>query len=389
MKRLFYLFSVLWCGLFCAVSYAATVEGLYEAEIEALNQSDSERTRLLPAAFREVLVKVTGGYQLAEEVESELLPTADRFVRQFRFRENPEWTAYQEKLQSEREVPSWQPVESIELVETVASESPVMEEETVPSPYLLIVQFDQQMVGRALTDLMIPIWGKERPALLLWLVLDEFGSRSVVGGEQMVSLQSQITQQARQRGIPLWIPMYDLQDRSVVTVSDLWGNFVEPVTAASERYQADVVVVGRIQQHIGRGWQFRWDIYDEVGQSNFVTMSAELEEGLESGLNLLIDQQALRYIQDVNSTKLGEVTLHLIGVNSLVTFASINEYLQGLESVKSVQLHQLSEGGMLVELQVFGGEAKLRQLLGLGKQLQPVMGDMHQESEVLMYRVQP
>ena len=383
MKRLFYLFSLLWCGLFCAVSYAATVDGLYEAEIVAVNQSDSERKRLLPLALRQVLVKVTGEHQLAPEIEELLLPKAARFVQQFRFSNNPEWAEYQAALRRAAETPSWVVVEESKVAEAIENEV------LPPEPYLLSVQFDPQMVNQSLNALGVPIWGKERPALLLWLVIDDHGSRTMVGGDELLELQAQIKQQAKQRGVPLWLPMYDFQDTRTGTIGDLWGNFAEPIMVASQRYQADVVILGRIQRLAEQGWQFRWNVLSATGQSASYSDATLLLDGLTTGLDVLLDQQAQRYTQAIGSAEVSRVVVQLLDVDNLASFARASEYLQGLESVKAMQLREISANSMLVELQVLGGAVRLQQLLGLGKRLQPVEDQFSSHQEALLYRLLP
>ena len=389
MKRLFYLFSLLWCGLFCAVSHAATVDGLYEAEIAAINQSDRERDRLLPAAFQQVLVKVIGQHQLPAETVEQLLPSASQFVQQFRFRNNPEWAEYQAELLTVVEVPEWQSVDEVDSESLIAQQGEVVEPSLPPEPYLLAVQFDAQMVSRSLRELAVPVWGRERPAMLLWLVVDDFGARATIGGDTLLELQVQIKKQSKQRGIPLWLPLYDLQDTTTLQLGDLWGGFAEPILAASDRYQTDAVIVGRVQRALDDSWLFRWSMYDQTG---VITVEAEvesLEVGLASGLDGLIDQQAERYTQSIDANELSNVVLQLLEVNDLAAFAGVSEYLRTLESVKGVQLRQLSGHGVLVELQVLGGAPKLQQLLGLGKRLVPVLDEVSSSPNALLYRLQP
>lgn len=387
MNRLFYLFSLLWCGLFCGVLQAATVDGLYEAEVPIAKQSDSERDRALPMALQKVLIKVTGQHQLDDRTVERLSRQAKRLTRQFRFHTNPAWQEYQAKLATPT-APAWQSTSDDEVDESETE--PVM----IPEPYLLWVKFDMALVNQMLVEHDLPIWGKERPAVLLWLLIDQQGERTIVGGEALLAIQAEIKRYSEQRGVPLWLPLLDLEDQRSITVSDLSGNFVEPIIDASQRYRADVVVLGRLKALDSGSWQARWNLYDGAEQQALYGEHQGVEAGLAEGLDQLLDQLAQRYAQRLDPSQARRVVMRVHGVADLAGYARVSEYLSGLDNVKKLYLREVAEQALLIELELLGEVAVMEQLLALGKRLRPVTVLEGENSEfgaerVLNYRLMP
>ncbi|MCF6218410.1 MAG: DUF2066 domain-containing protein [Gammaproteobacteria bacterium] len=379
MNRLFYLFSLLWCGLFYSGVQAATVEGLYEAEVPVARQTDSERSRVLPLAFQQVLIKVVGQHQLDPDVVKALSRKASRFTQQFRFKVNPEWRKYQDALTAPTAL-GWTSSNRSDD-DQLAGEADAVA--VPPEPYLLWVRFGESTVNQALMDAALPIWGKERPALLLWLVIEQSGERILLGGELLPELQSQVVKISQQRGVPLWLPLLDFQDQQSIAVGDLMGGFEEPVLEASKRYQPDKIAVGRLHQLNETVWRTQWRLLGDDQSSVIYQESAGLEAGLEEGLNLLLDQLGERFAQYLDVNQKNKIVLRVHGVTDLAAYARVTEYLSSLDVVKSVFVKEASEGTLLVELEALGDRGVVERLLALGRQLHPlVSGSDPFESEI-------
>ncbi len=348
--------------------HAATVEGLYEAEVPVARQTDSERDRVLPLAFQQVLIKVVGQRQLDPDVVKSLSRNVSRFTQQFRFKVNSEWREYQDSLTAPTAL-GWTSSNRADDV-ALASEVDVV---VPPKPYLLWVRFGESMVNQALMDAALPIWGKERPALLLWLVIEQSGERTLLGGELLPELQSQVVKISQQRGVPLWLPLLDFQDQQNITVSDLLGGFEEPIFEASKRYQPDKIAVGRLQQLNETVWRVQWQLLGDDQSSAIYQESPGLEAGLEEGLNLLLDQLGGRFAQYLDVNQKNKILLRIHGVTDLAAYARVTEYLSGLDVVKNVFVKEASAGTLLVELEALGDRGVVERLLALGRQLRPIV----------------
>ena len=52
--------------------------------------------------------------------------------------------------------------------------------------------------------------------------------------------------QTQAMGLPVSLPLMDLDDNMAVTATDVWGRFADPVLKASQRYGAEMVVLGKL-----------------------------------------------------------------------------------------------------------------------------------------------
>ena len=131
----------------------------------------------------------------------------------------------------------------------------------------LWVSFDQNAVDEVLVGSGLPIWGGERPAVLMLLAMDLGGGRrSVLAAEdevpdpETVALRESVTEQAELRGLPFVLPLMDAQDRSVVSFTDLWGGFDQVLLAAAQRYDVDAVLLGRFRYD--EPDRIRWTLFE-------------------------------------------------------------------------------------------------------------------------------
>ncbi|MCF6239263.1 MAG: DUF2066 domain-containing protein, partial [Candidatus Marinimicrobia bacterium] len=118
---------------------------------------------------------------------------------------------------------------------------------TQPDVLELQLIFNENELNRSLIELGLPVWGKSRPEILLWLAVEDGGVRSIVGENDIDSeLPSILKQALTKRGLSLLIPLMDLQDQTQVSFADLWAGFAEPILKASQRYGTQVVVIAKI-----------------------------------------------------------------------------------------------------------------------------------------------
>ena len=113
----------------------------------------------------------------------------------------------------------------------------------------LLIVFDSLGLQETLTVRNQPVWGEERPLTLLWVAIDggpgERGilaaSPSPVSSSDAVesaaaALREELLAAANQRGLPISLPLMDVQDLDAVDFIDIWGMFFERVDQASVRY---------------------------------------------------------------------------------------------------------------------------------------------------------
>ena len=70
-------------------------------------------------------------------------------------------------------------------------------------------------------------------------------------------------ERAESRGVPVYFPVWDLEDSSRVTVSEIWGRFLDQIEAASERYSPDKLLVVRVEKRYAGQWHVDWSYGDQ------------------------------------------------------------------------------------------------------------------------------
>lgn len=304
---------------------AAPSGGLYEATVPLDPTKTRARDMAFAAAMEKVLVRVTGRRNVAADPGvAGLMSEPGAYVLQFR--------------------------------ETVDDE--------------LWVAFDGASINEALSAARLPIWGGERPAVLVLLAMDTGGGeRYVLASEddvpdpQRVALREALAEQSDRRGLPVVLPLMDVQDRSVVTFTDLWGGYEEVLLEAAARYDAGAVLLGR----------YRYDQPDRVRWTLLEGAEADRWVGrLEDGVGGAAERLSTRYAVATDAALEGEVGLAVAGVGSYADFARVLRHLNGLTAVERVSVRALQDDEVTFGLTLRGSLENVDQAIRLGGVLQAV-----------------
>lgn len=325
--------------IFANVAAAVPVENLYDAQVDVPSQSAADREAGIRNAFGAVLVKLTGDLQAAKRPEAQLmLKQAERYVEQYQ---------YSQKRGSPGQ--------------TVQGET-------------LWVGFDASAVTRSLQDSGLPIWGRNRPYLIMWIGVEESGRRYLVEPGTQSELRSAVETAAAARGLPLLLPLMDLEDQAAIDAADVWGNFSDRIAKASSRYRANGILVGRIHKEPTGQWRSRWSL-DEGGTSNqWEARSGSLREALTAGVDGTADVLARRYAQVLTASS-EELSFAVEDVNSTARYAKVVRYLESLESVGDLRVVAVEGERVLFRLRLRTDRDGLGRSLALGDLLVPTNGE--------------
>ena len=340
MKKTLVIFCCL-CGLYPAFTGAVRVPGLYEAETVVADQSAGARQAALRACLRLALVKLTGEREvLGNTALSPLLNRPERFVREYRYKE-------------------------------VRTPPPALG--APPATELrLVVRFDEDSLNKSLRDSGVPVWGRERPSMLIWLVIQQDQARLFANSEETPEALALLRERAQQRGIFVMLPLLDLEDRAVLQPRDIWGGFGGPVLAASARYEADVVLTGRVEPLAEEIWNGKWTMYQRGAvRAEWRSETGFFDKALRQGIDGAIDRLAAEFAQAKVYTRLGEVQLVVNNVHSIGQYARVIDYLGSLSAISEVRVTEVRKGEMTLALSVHGGERAVSQALSLGSVMEP------------------
>lgn len=348
-------FIVLCTGIVSAVE----VDDLYEAQVPVSGQAEAERLRALTAAFEAVLVKVTGRREAVSEPGiAAALQRPMSYVQQYLYTPLPP-----------------------------GNESPYTES--------MRVRFDPRAIDVLIQGAGVPLWGRERPATLLWVAVDEGDRRYLLGADDQDGLQERLAGEAGRRGLPVLFPLLDLEDRRNLSFTDVWGNFRSAVSEASMRYQVPVVAVARLLREDDGFWSARWSLYQEGNEEHWSLPVGEASAVLAGGIDAVADALAARYARSSPGGGGTHADVMVNGVGSLADYRRVLRYLERLDQVRELSVVAVEDGRALFRVRVDGDAATLARTIAFGKTLAaaPADGAMSAIAEpevpALSYRLLP
>lgn len=335
-------------GIFPA-AMAGEVSGLYEAEVPVKSQGDAERNQALNTALVEVLIKVSGNRNVTSIASLQpVLSHPMGLVQQFRYRELPKF----------------------EDRETVQSEGNRVEN---PFTQVLRVSFDAQAINQALNDAGLPVWGRARPSTLLWLAVEDGNERYLLGVDDHPDIQELIRQEAHRRGVPVMIPLMDLEDQANLRFTDVWGNFQDVIVDASSRYQPEAVLVGRLYRQFDGLWQARWSLYlKDDRQQQWEISGDESRDIITAGIDGSADILSSKFSKIISEVDSGDIMIMITDVNSLEDYARTMKYLRSLDAVTQLQIEEVSASTVMLMVGIRSDRTELEQAIGFGSTLAPV-----------------
>lgn len=315
------------------IAEAVVVSGLYEAEVPVSDQSASSRKKNMAAVLRAVLIKLTGDRQVpSRNGVAELLSNADQYAQQFEYRTREE---------DKQQLTFW-------------------------------ARFNSASLDKVLRDAAIPEWGRERPSTLIWLAVDDAIGRHLTGLSDISGYAERMESSAKNRGIQLVYPLLDLEDTKQLKASDIWGNFQEPVLAASERYHANVVLTGRLESISPESWQAHWLAYIDGQPVSWLSQGNSPEAALDEGVEGLADKLAERFGQAGTYTQTGEIEILVNEITDYHQYSKVLNYLESLNSVSNVEVREVNHSSVVYVLTAQADTAVIARAVGLGQTLEQI-----------------
>ncbi len=341
LRRMPWLCLAVLLLLASGIAGGAEVEGLYEVGIPVQDKTRGEQRRAFRLALEQVLVKVSGNRApLAMPRLKLAFQKLEAYVQQFRY----------------------------QLAEP---DRPRAGDEL---PLVLEVSFDHEGVNRLLRQAGLPVWGRTRPAVLMWLALEQAEGRKILASDAPGPLPGLLQAGAAARGLPLNLPILDLEDQAQVRITDVWGGFLEPVNVASQRYGSDAVLVGKAYSVLSTLWEVRWSLMLEDRIQHWTSRADGVEALLEEGIHETADRLAAAFGRVKEGPSTAEV-LVVKGLNRLEDYARVHTYLLSLERVRRVEVVRLAGERVSFRIEARGGLEALQRLLVLGEVLMKADGD--------------
>ncbi len=296
----------------------SVVPWLYEVAVPVDSQSTADRQRASSQALLIMLARATGlSYVPRSEPVREALANPERYYNEFSFANQSD--------------------EGLDL----------------------LIQFDPRAVLELLKRADLPIWRSARDRVVAWLVLERGGERILVGAattdeasaEQARAdeVKTALVERSRDRGLDLSLPLLDLEDQLNVTPAAVWGRLSQVLEPASRRYDADVLLVGRLQETAPDQWLGEWEFWLDNQVLTHQTSGPDLLTQAAQMVDLLTDELAAR--NAVLGRESGALQLSVSGVRNPADYGSLLSYLRSLEFIDAVAVSRLQGDRLWIDLQ--------------------------------------
>ncbi|MGY8838365.1 MAG: DUF2066 domain-containing protein [Enterobacterales bacterium] len=230
----------------------------------------------------------------------------------------------------------------------------------------LVVKFEARKINALIKELNLPLWGVQRPLVAIWLGIEDNWRRELVTQESYPQLEQLIYDKAGRRGLPVVVPLLDLQDRRLVGIPEVWGNFSEPVEEASRRYSAERSITARMYKEAdSENWILDWHFTnDDQFDSNRLT--GDKQQIVSQMIDSLARGLASEYAIDPNAYyEQAAATLTLKGTQSFVDIELAKQRLLNLSVVTQVKIVRKTPEFVEFKLNHTGNLSDLKKGLGL------------------------
>ncbi len=342
--------------LFGVKSFAVPMDNLYTSVIQVTDNTFEARNQVLPQAFDQVVKKVASSHDVFNHPEFiAARQHIDRFVTTFFYVENGD-------------------------------------------SYALTLRFNEQMINNLLTKTGHNTFGKERPQILMWMVLDDQGKQNFVTQGPQAVLANKIENLSNSYGVPVYLPLMDLTERLFITEQDVLNSNIAPLLQASERYNSDLVLLGKGINQNGV-WNCQWQLLNGNNNISWDTSSISIDEQLEQLFNqlsvkIIASQQiatepeqeivADQTIAPKQVQNKKNVTIRITGINSINEYAKTFAQLKKLSIAQQVEIGSVNDNQATFIITATGGREAIIKALKNDNYLiaEPAISDQN-----LTYRI--
>lgn len=333
IKAIIAVFFVVAIMGFIKPAKAERVQNLYTGSWPVQDQSSSARHQAISESLLQALVRASGSRDVSRSpVIQSALANAEDYLRRY---------SYQRLSAAEQMI--------------------------YEKPLLLKATFDRHSILELLKSASLPIWGEERPSGLFWIAYGDDSKRQVANEESQF-IKAGLMIAAKSRGLPVTLPMMDIDDQMALETSDIWGRIESPITAASKRYARDYWVAGQLLETSNQ-WQGRWLMSINGRTENFSTSGLTSYEVIQAAVNRVADSLSSK-LAVVLSEDAQEVLISVENITDFTTFARIQQHLNSLSMVRSASAIEVSKDTVLFKVESLTSPQNLIEAIKIGNNLQ-------------------
>ena len=222
--------------------------------------------------------------------------------------------------------------------------------------------FNSGQIRSLLTQAQLPLWSQNRANILVWMVEEQGYDRTITWEHSDSTSAATLRDAAQARGLPITMPVGDFDDVTGVNVSDLWGDFVDPISQASQRYPVDAVLIVRVQ-----GDKIRWTLYDQ-SPAQLSESKQSPRSGSASGANAIpamvggiADYYAKKSAVVVSSKSSEAIDVKVLSVSSAMDFFELENSLTKLSSVAGAEIKRIQGNQVTLTIHLLASQQAFEQ----------------------------
>ena len=220
----------------------------------------------------------------------------------------------------------------------------------------------------------MPVWGKERPETLTWIVLDGATGPEIAASDRPGRGGQAALAAAGRRGIPLLLPLVDIEETSRLGAATAREVLLDTALELAAPYATPAAFVAYLREAVPGQWQGDFRARVEDAATTWEDVAASPEDLVEQAIDRLADELAARYADPGLLAQADVLVLTIAGIESAAAYARVMRYLGGLDTVSGLFVTALEGDRMHVRVQARGGRAGFAQSIAFGRVLAPVSG---------------
>ncbi|MDT8371197.1 MAG: DUF2066 domain-containing protein [Gammaproteobacteria bacterium] len=333
MHRLFFVLIT----VISTNAFSGEVADLYQSHFAVSDQSEQQRQLVAPEILRQTILKVVGDRSALDLADlSPILTQTDSLIQQYQYRRV----------------------------------NKISDDLTKPDQLELLLTFDQSGLNRLLADNRLPVWGKNRPDVLVWMAIKDQQHEAILADDQdNLDVKQALDGAVEMRGLPILLPVMDLSDQRLVSFSELWAGQSDVIIEASQRYAAQVILMASMTISADKQVRISWQLHINGETENWQSRG-DVNYAIRSGIDELTDRLARRFSQVVATSAAGqEYELYIKNIRDYADYARVTHYLNDLQYVSHVEIKNLAQDELVLAVSIEGDLAVFDRTLAIGQLL--------------------
>lgn len=308
--------------LFYSVAFAVVVPNINVADVLVKDDSNAALKKALPAAFDQVLIKMSGNPGVAT------LPAIQNSKNNLNaLVQNYSYHRY-DNAQGQ-------------------------------SQLFVNVTFDKNAVLNLLRQAGQAIWNHDRPQTLVWMTLNNGQNAQVVASADRGEFAKALKQSAWQRGLPVLFPTMDLQDQSFINIDPAKPFDREKLQAVAKRYDVSSILAGDVRQAGPNQWQGQFLLLLNGDPFTWKSESSSSDQAVQAAMSYCANIMANQLAVIDNKALQSSVVLEVLGIQNLNTYMRVTKYIKKLSPVTNVTVKNMSGDSITLVVNTVGGEQEL------------------------------